>query len=71
MMQGDDIQKQRQQAEENYERNPTFERHGALAFWVIAEQLYELRTIAGLFEEALQKGFGERSGYIRIRQEEK
>jgi hypothetical protein len=69
MMQGDDIQKQRIQAEENYEKTPTFERHGALALWVIAEQLFEIRAIAATFQEALQTGFGERNGYIRTKEE--
>lgn len=68
MMQGDDIRNQRQEAEKcALDADP--QRIQILALWVIAEQLSELRAIAATFQEALQTGFGESNGYIRIQSE--
>ncbi len=48
MMTGDDIQKQRQHAEKDFDKYPGYDSHISLALWVIAEQLYEIRKNLGI-----------------------
>lgn len=48
ILDGDDIRRQIRQAEQWCDKVPTFESHAALAMWVIAEQLYEIRQLISI-----------------------
>jgi hypothetical protein len=55
MMQGDEIRNQRQIAQNADTDHNTLESHATVALWVIAEQLFELRSLVGIVTDSERK----------------
>ena len=47
-MEGDDIRNLRAEVEKTHDFDPSAELKQLLAFWVIAEQLYEIRSLISI-----------------------
>ncbi len=68
MMNGDDIRNLRAEVEKTHDFNPSPELKQLLAFWVIAEQLFEIRSSLETFLDVVDPSSSENfPGYIRVR----